>query len=190
MIDIRMCMVVRIVGGRKAFRLESWKHSVRELASLEQVANMPTCLYFTGYLEVARSDLVEVSCRLSSRRYLKICPCDGKDTSTPSSVSKYRYVSFFGPSWHVCIGWPEYSNYSTQHASRRNLRTHRTDKRGRKVYTWCTPFMGVLYCIHLWSIVSTWMFYIHICVLNICTSLPYAVCHCGANEKITLSWAC
>jgi hypothetical protein len=23
------------------------------------------------------------------------------------------------------------------------------DKRGRKVYTWCTPFMGVLYCIHL-----------------------------------------
>jgi len=30
-----------------------------------------------------------------------------------------------------------------------------TDKRGRKVYTWCTPFMGVLYCIHLCSIVST-----------------------------------
>ena len=52
---------------------------------------MATCLYFTGYLEVGRSDLVEVSCRLSSRRYLKICPFDGKDTSTPS-VSKYRYV--------------------------------------------------------------------------------------------------
>ena len=73
-----------------AFRSESWKHSVRELASLEQVANMPTWVYFMDYLEVGRSDLVQVSCRLSIRIYRKICH-DGKDTST-TSVSKYRYV--------------------------------------------------------------------------------------------------
>ena len=90
MIVIRMCMVVEIVRG---------KHSVRKLKAfcskvgfrLQQVANVTTWLYFTGYLEVERSDLVEVSCRLSRRRYRKICPFDGKDTSTPS-VSKYRYV--------------------------------------------------------------------------------------------------
>ena len=63
------------------------------------------CLYFTGYLEVARSDLVEVSCRLGSE-HARSAPFsfDGKDTSTPS-VSKYRYCTYLNAK--TIVGHPE-----------------------------------------------------------------------------------
>ena len=83
------------------------KCSVQKLASLQQVANVRMWLYFTGYLEVERSDLVEVSCRLGSE-HARSTPFsfdgNGKDTSTPS-VSKYRYCAYLNAK--TTVGHPE-----------------------------------------------------------------------------------